>query len=186
MFVRIGFDSTIELVSFDNSKLVNFNGKFIYGFRNGDYRTGSQSDNAIGNPHGFIIDGIVISKNIKKVTEMVNFKKRWKDDFFGSFVSSFKWKSPVSSTKSSMSSFQFRNSDCETKSQSDNTIGSPHGFIIHWIEVFKGNEEVTEVIDVENWRIYNSRVLRWVVSLIKWNSSVSSTKFSIQSTFRFE
>ncbi|GJS11498.1 hypothetical protein Tco_0368294 [Tanacetum coccineum] len=75
-----------------------------------------------------------------------------------------------------------KNSDCETGSQSDNTVDSPQGFIIHGIEVFEGNEEVTEVIDVENWRIDNSRVLRWVVFLIKWNAYVPSMKSSIQST----
>ncbi|GJS08782.1 hypothetical protein Tco_0365578, partial [Tanacetum coccineum] len=78
----------------------------------------------------------------------------------------------------------FRNSDCGTGSRSDNTVGNPHGFVIHGIEVLKGNEKVTEVIYVENWRIDNSQVLRWVVSLIEWNSSVSSTKSSIQSAFR--
>ncbi|GKC87591.1 hypothetical protein Tco_1148240 [Tanacetum coccineum] len=62
------------------------------------------------------------------------------------------------------------------------TVGSPHGFVIHGIEVLKVNENVTEVIDVENWRVDNSRVLRWIVSLFEWNSSVSSTKSSIQST----
>nr|GFD11998.1 hypothetical protein [Tanacetum cinerariifolium] len=41
-------------------------------------------------------------------------------------------------------------------------------------------KKVTEVIDVENWRVDISRVLRWIVSLIKWNSSVSSTKSLIQ------
>ncbi|GJR30220.1 hypothetical protein Tco_1106452 [Tanacetum coccineum] len=46
-----------------------------------------------------------------------------------------------------------RNSDCGTGSRSDNTIGSPHGFIIHWIVTSKNIKEVTEVIDVENWRI---------------------------------
>nr|GEX97271.1 hypothetical protein [Tanacetum cinerariifolium] len=74
----------------------------------------------------------------------------------------------------------FKNSACRTGCQSDNTIGSPHEFIIHGIEVFEGNEEVMEVTDVEKWRIDNSRVLRWVISLIVWNSSVSSTKSSIQ------
>ncbi|GKB16325.1 DNA-directed DNA polymerase [Tanacetum coccineum] len=64
-------------------------------------------------------------------------------------------------------------------------VGSPHGFVIHSIEVLEGNEEVTEVIDVEKWRVDNSRLLRWIVSLFEWNSSVSSMKFSIQSTFRF-
>nr|GEV02195.1 hypothetical protein [Tanacetum cinerariifolium] len=100
-FVRISFGSTIKLVSFDESQVVNINGKFVCGFRNGD---------------------------------------------------------------------------CEIESQSDNTVDSSHGFIIYGIEVFDGNEEVTKVIDVENWRIDNSRVLRWVVSLIEWNSSVSSMK----------
>ncbi|GKE45255.1 hypothetical protein Tco_1472539, partial [Tanacetum coccineum] len=74
----------------------------------------------------------------------------------------------------------------ETGSRNDNTIGSPLGFVIHWIEVFKGNEKVTEVIYVENWQIDNSRVLRKVVSLIEWSSSISSTESSIQSTFRFK
>nr|GEZ44155.1 hypothetical protein [Tanacetum cinerariifolium] len=74
----------------------------------------------------------------------------------------------------------FRNSDCETRSQSDNTVGNPHRFIINGIEFFEGNEEVTKVIDVENWRLDNSRVLRWIVSLIVWNSSVLSTKSAIQ------
>ncbi|GJT59096.1 hypothetical protein Tco_1002629 [Tanacetum coccineum] len=79
----------------------------------------------------------------------------------------------------------FRNSDCGTGSWCDNMVSSPHGFIIYWIEIFENHEKVTEVVDVENWRIDNSRVLRWVVSLIKRNSPVSSTKSSIQSTFRF-
>ncbi|GJU64236.1 hypothetical protein Tco_1246071 [Tanacetum coccineum] len=105
VFVRISFGSTIKLVSFDESQVVTFNGKFICGFRN---------------------------------------------------------------------------SDCGTGSRSDNTVGSLHSFIIHGIEVFEGNEEVTEVTDVKNWRIDNSQVLRWVVSLIEWNSSVSSTKSLIQ------
>nr|GEW17056.1 hypothetical protein [Tanacetum cinerariifolium] len=39
----------------------------------------------------------------------------------------------------------FRNGDCRIKSQSDNTVGSPHGFIIHEIDIFKGNEKVTEL-----------------------------------------
>ncbi|GKA32642.1 hypothetical protein Tco_0719009, partial [Tanacetum coccineum] len=77
------------------------------------------------------------------------------------------------------------NGDCGTRSQSDNTVDDPHGFIIHGIEVFKGNEKVTEVIDVENWRVDNSRLLRWIVSLFEWNSFVSSTKSSVQSTLRF-
>ncbi|GKF36560.1 hypothetical protein Tco_0113318 [Tanacetum coccineum] len=79
----------------------------------------------------------------------------------------------------------FRNSDCETGSLCDNIVSNPHRFIIYWIEIFENHEKVTEVVDVENWRIDNSRVLRWVVSLIERNSLVSSTKSSIQSTFRF-
>ncbi|GJY86441.1 reverse transcriptase domain-containing protein [Tanacetum coccineum] len=72
------------------------------------------------------------------------------------------------------------NGDCGTGSQRDNTVDGPHGFFIYGIEVLKGNEKVTEVIDVENWRVDNSRLLRWIVSLFKWNSSVLSTKSSIQ------
>ncbi|GKB60985.1 hypothetical protein Tco_0917171 [Tanacetum coccineum] len=82
--------------------------------------------------------------------------------------------------KESANESSLKNSDSGTESRSDNTVGSLHEVIIHGIDVFEGNEEVTEVIDVENWRIDNSRVLRWVVSLIEWNSSVSSTKSSIQ------
>ncbi|GJS77021.1 hypothetical protein Tco_0726902 [Tanacetum coccineum] len=77
------------------------------------------------------------------------------------------------------------NGDCETRSQRDNTIGNPHGFIVNGIEVLKGNEKVTEVIDVENWRVDKSQLLRWIVSLFKWNSFVLSTNSSIQSSFRF-
>ncbi|GJU87222.1 hypothetical protein Tco_1294768 [Tanacetum coccineum] len=75
----------------------------------------------------------------------------------------------------------FRNGDCRTGSQSENTVGSPYGFIIYEIEVLKDNEKVTEVIDVENWCVDNSRLLRWIVSLFKRNSSVLLTKSSIQS-----
>ncbi|GJU48174.1 hypothetical protein Tco_1217729 [Tanacetum coccineum] len=67
----------------------------------------------------------------------------------------------------------------------DNMVSNPHGFIIHWIEIFENHEKVTKVVDIENWRIDNSQVLRWVVSLIERNSPVSSTKSSIHSTFRF-
>nr|GEV19392.1 hypothetical protein [Tanacetum cinerariifolium] len=99
VFVRIGFDSTIEFVSFDKSQVVTFNGKFVCEIRNGY---------------------------------------------------------------------------CGTESQSDNTVGSPHGFVIHRIEVLKGNEKVTKVIDIENWCVEKYRLLRWIVSLLEWNSSVSS------------
>ncbi|GJW01623.1 zinc finger, CCHC-type containing protein [Tanacetum coccineum] len=109
VFMRIGFGSTIKLVSFDESQVVTFDGKFIC---------------------------------------------------------------------------SFRNCDCETESQSGDTVGSPHGFIIYWIVISKNIKKVTKVIDVENWRIDNSRVLRWIVSLIVWNSSVSSTKSLIQKQIR--
>nr|GEU84168.1 putative reverse transcriptase domain-containing protein [Tanacetum cinerariifolium] len=110
VFMRIGFGSAIKLVSFDESQMVTFNSKFICGFRNGD---------------------------------------------------------------------------CKTGSQSDNTIGIPHRFIIYWILILKNIKKVTEVFDVKIWRIDNSRVLRWIISLIEWNSYVSSMKSSIQSAFNF-
>nr|GEU34525.1 hypothetical protein [Tanacetum cinerariifolium] len=107
VFMRIDFGSTIKLVSLDESQVVNFNGEFVCGFKNGD---------------------------------------------------------------------------CGTESQSDNTVGSLYRFIINWIIISKSINEVTKVTDVENWRIDNSRVLRWIVSLFEWNSSVLSTKSSIQSS----
>ncbi|GKB66885.1 hypothetical protein Tco_0928297 [Tanacetum coccineum] len=66
--------------------------------------------------------------------------------------------------------------------------GAKHGqqptfdrVIIHWIVILKNIKKVTEVVDVKNWRVDNSRGLWWIISLIVWNSSVSSTKSSIQS-----
>ncbi|GJV03405.1 hypothetical protein Tco_1336974 [Tanacetum coccineum] len=171
VFVRISFGSTIKLVSFDESQVVTFNGKFVCGFRNSDCGTGSRSDNTVGIPHGFIIHGIEVFEGNEEVTEVIDVEN-WRIDnsrVLRWVVSLIEWNSSVSSMKSSIQ-----------RSRSDNTVGIPHGFIIHRIEVFEGNEEVTEVIDVENWRIDNSRVLRWVVSLIEWNSSVSSMKSLIQ------
>nr|GEV53682.1 hypothetical protein [Tanacetum cinerariifolium] len=72
LLLLIGFGSTIELVSFDESQLVTFNGEFVCGFRNGDYGTGSQSDNMIGSLHGFVIHGIVVLKGNEKVTEVID------------------------------------------------------------------------------------------------------------------
>ncbi|GKE68427.1 hypothetical protein Tco_1526499, partial [Tanacetum coccineum] len=72
VFMRIGFESAIKLVSFDESQVVTFNSKLVCGFTNGDCETGSQSDNTVGSLHGFIIHWIVISKNIKKVTEVID------------------------------------------------------------------------------------------------------------------
>nr|GEV07838.1 reverse transcriptase domain-containing protein [Tanacetum cinerariifolium] len=45
VFVRISFGSTIKLVSFNESQVVTFNGKFVCSFRNNDCGTGSQRDN---------------------------------------------------------------------------------------------------------------------------------------------
>ncbi|GJW54012.1 hypothetical protein Tco_0098097 [Tanacetum coccineum] len=47
VLMRIGFGSTIKLVSFDESQVVTFNGKFVCGFRNSERGTGSQSDNTV-------------------------------------------------------------------------------------------------------------------------------------------
>ncbi|GJY53417.1 hypothetical protein Tco_0896984 [Tanacetum coccineum] len=51
VFMRISFGSTIELVSFDESQVVTFNGKFICGFKNSDCRIRSWSNNTVGSPH---------------------------------------------------------------------------------------------------------------------------------------
>ncbi|GJT73287.1 hypothetical protein Tco_1032573 [Tanacetum coccineum] len=53
------------------------------------------------------------------------------------------------------------NGDCGTESRSDNTVDSLHGFVIHEIEVLKGNKNVMEVIDVENWRVMDQQVQSW-------------------------
>nr|GEX39191.1 hypothetical protein [Tanacetum cinerariifolium] len=71
VFVRIGFGSTIKLVSFDESQVVTFNSKFVYGFKNGDCKIGSRSDNTIGSPHGFVIHGIQVLKGNEKVKEVI-------------------------------------------------------------------------------------------------------------------
>ncbi|GJS79260.1 hypothetical protein Tco_0729141, partial [Tanacetum coccineum] len=65
-------------------------------------------------------------------------------------------------------------------------VGRQHGRQPTWVHHpldrnFEEYQKVTEVINVENWQIDKSRVLRWVVSLIVWNSFVLSTKSSIQS-----
>ncbi|GJT85619.1 hypothetical protein Tco_1067336 [Tanacetum coccineum] len=79
VFVRIDFGSTIELVSFDESQVVTFNGEFVCDFRNDDYGTRSRSDNTVDSPHGFIIHGIIISKNIKEVTKIIDVEN-WQID----------------------------------------------------------------------------------------------------------
>nr|GEY13503.1 hypothetical protein [Tanacetum cinerariifolium] len=58
VFMRIGFGSTIKLVSYDKGQVVTFKGKFICIFRNSDCGTGSQSNNTFGSPHGFVIHEI--------------------------------------------------------------------------------------------------------------------------------
>ncbi|GJU30232.1 hypothetical protein Tco_1173821 [Tanacetum coccineum] len=52
VFMRIGFGSTIKLVSFDEGQVVTFNSKFICGFKNSDCGTGSRSDNTVGTHMG--------------------------------------------------------------------------------------------------------------------------------------
>ncbi|GKD05556.1 zinc finger, CCHC-type containing protein [Tanacetum coccineum] len=47
VFMRIGFGSTIELVSFDKIQVVAFDSKFVSIFRNSDCETRSQSDNMV-------------------------------------------------------------------------------------------------------------------------------------------
>ncbi|GKB63882.1 hypothetical protein Tco_0920068, partial [Tanacetum coccineum] len=42
------------------------------------------------------------------------------------------------------------NGDCGTRSRSNNTISSPHGFIIHGVVIFKNIKKVTEIVDVKN------------------------------------
>ncbi|GJS46802.1 hypothetical protein Tco_0596923 [Tanacetum coccineum] len=72
VFMRIGFGSTIKLVSFDESQVVTFNRKFIFCFWNGDCGTRSRSDNTVGNLHGFVIHGIEIFKGNEKVSEVID------------------------------------------------------------------------------------------------------------------
>ncbi|GKF40871.1 hypothetical protein Tco_0124213, partial [Tanacetum coccineum] len=74
VFMRIGFGSTIELVSFDKSQVVIFHSKFVSSFKNSDCGTRSRSGNMVSSPHGFIVYWIIILKNIKKVMEVVDVK----------------------------------------------------------------------------------------------------------------
>ncbi|GJZ64842.1 putative reverse transcriptase domain-containing protein [Tanacetum coccineum] len=52
VFMRIGFGSPIKLVSFDKGQMVTFDSKFISGFRNSDWETGSRSNNTEFGPIG--------------------------------------------------------------------------------------------------------------------------------------
>nr|GEV36740.1 hypothetical protein [Tanacetum cinerariifolium] len=78
--------------------------------QNSDRRTECWSDNMVSSPHRFIIHWIVTSKNIKKVTKVIDVKN-WRVD--NSRVSKWnvslvEWNSSVSSTKSSVqSTFMF-------------------------------------------------------------------------------
>nr|GEV32627.1 hypothetical protein [Tanacetum cinerariifolium] len=53
-----------------------------------------------------------------------------------------------------------------------------------WIVISNDIKKLTKVIDVKNWRVDNSRILLGIVSLIVWNSSVSSMKSSIQRCYK--
>ncbi|GJU91402.1 retrovirus-related pol polyprotein from transposon TNT 1-94 [Tanacetum coccineum] len=57
VLVQINFNSTINLVSFEESQVVTLNGKFVHDFRNGYCRTGSRSDNTVSSPHRYTILG---------------------------------------------------------------------------------------------------------------------------------
>ncbi|GJY66784.1 reverse transcriptase domain-containing protein [Tanacetum coccineum] len=48
VFMRIGFGSTIELVSFDKGQVVTFDSKFVCGFRNSDCETRVRSGSSNG------------------------------------------------------------------------------------------------------------------------------------------
>ncbi|GJV40840.1 hypothetical protein Tco_1419280 [Tanacetum coccineum] len=47
VFIRIGFGSSIKLVSLDKSQVVTFDSKFVSSFRNSDCTTRSRSDNMV-------------------------------------------------------------------------------------------------------------------------------------------
>ncbi|GJY47861.1 hypothetical protein Tco_0437817 [Tanacetum coccineum] len=77
VFMRIGFNSTIKLVSFDESQVDTFNSELVCGFRNGDAEPG-------------------VGATTRSAAYMGSSSIRW------AFVSSFEWNSPVSSTNSSI------------------------------------------------------------------------------------
>nr|GEY39108.1 hypothetical protein [Tanacetum cinerariifolium] len=99
---------------------------------------------SLGTLHSKEFVNVFMRINFGSTIKLVSFDENQVVTFYGKFVC------------------DFRNSDCGTRSQSDNTVDNPHAFIIHEIRVLNGNEKVTEVINVDNWRIDNSRVLRWV------------------------
>nr|GEV85500.1 Gag-Pol polyprotein [Tanacetum cinerariifolium] len=76
-------------------------------FGYGDCWTESRGNNVVGCPHGFIIQinhGIMNFKKVEKVTKMSDIDDRWINLswIFGSFVPSFEWDSPFTSTKSTI------------------------------------------------------------------------------------
>ncbi|GJR15913.1 hypothetical protein Tco_0798565 [Tanacetum coccineum] len=64
---QISFNSTIKLVSFEESQVVTFNGEFVCGFRNGNYGTRSQSDNTVDSPHRLDHNLRIVLKYEKKL-----------------------------------------------------------------------------------------------------------------------
>nr|GEW93175.1 hypothetical protein [Tanacetum cinerariifolium] len=119
------------------------------------------------------IFGISVFKHIANFEEFMDVFMRID---FGSAIKLVSFDESQVVTFNSKFFCNFRNGNSGTESQSDSTVGSPHGFIIHWIIISKNIKKVTKVIDAENGRVDNSQVLRWIVSLIEWNSSVSSMK----------
>ncbi|GJY09327.1 hypothetical protein Tco_0377512 [Tanacetum coccineum] len=73
------------------------------------------------------------------------------------------------------------NGDCGIGSQSDNMVGIPHGFIIHWVVIFKNIKKVTEIVDVKNGKVDNSWLYWSFVSSFERDSPVSSMKFKVRS-----
>nr|GEW73645.1 hypothetical protein [Tanacetum cinerariifolium] len=70
------------------------------------------------------------------------------------------------------------------ESRSDNTVDSPHGFIINWIVSFKNIKKATEIVDIKNGKIDNSWLCWSFVSSFEWDSPVSLTKSTIKGSFR--
>ncbi|GJZ56845.1 ALP1-like protein [Tanacetum coccineum] len=59
--------------------MVTFDSKFVSGFRNSDCGTGSQSNNKVSSPYGFIIHWVKVFKSNKKVTKVVDVEN-WRID----------------------------------------------------------------------------------------------------------
>nr|GEW70917.1 hypothetical protein [Tanacetum cinerariifolium] len=79
VLVRIGFNSTIKLISFDESQVISYNCKFVGSCRYGDCQTGSHGNNTIGCVHRFIIEishGVVKFKKVEKEWEVGDIEDR--------------------------------------------------------------------------------------------------------------